>query len=224
MFLNNKYTKIYQLIIKKATDRNISNRELARQTLGYIEQHHIIPKCIGGTNDINNLVFLTPKEHFMCHRLLVKMTTDKNRVKMIYALHKMMSKNSNQKRIIFTSRQYQEIRSLIMSTKGENHYNKGKKRSEEWKNNRRLLYTGENNPNFGNKGNKNPLFGKQSKKKYGNKKEHNPMFGKQHSEKARNAMTEKALTRPKLCCLYCRKISDISNFVRWHGVKCKIKL
>ena len=35
----------------------------------YHERHHIIPRCIGGTDDYNNLIDLYAKEHFEAHRL-----------------------------------------------------------------------------------------------------------------------------------------------------------
>lgn len=38
----------------------------------YVESHHIIPRSIGGTDDSENLVFLTAKEHFVAHLLLAK--------------------------------------------------------------------------------------------------------------------------------------------------------
>lgn len=58
------YRKIYNNIINNAKDRNINNQ--------YYEIHHIIPKCIGGEDDNENLVQLTLREHFICHELLVK--------------------------------------------------------------------------------------------------------------------------------------------------------
>lgn len=39
--------------------------------VGYSERHHIIPKCLGGTNDKDNLVRLTAEEHFVAHKLLI---------------------------------------------------------------------------------------------------------------------------------------------------------
>jgi hypothetical protein len=39
---------------------------------GYVEKHHIVPKCHGGTNELSNLVALPPKAHFICHYLLHK--------------------------------------------------------------------------------------------------------------------------------------------------------
>lgn len=39
---------------------------------GYKERHHIVPKCIGGLDDKNNIVSLTAEEHYVAHQLLVK--------------------------------------------------------------------------------------------------------------------------------------------------------
>lgn len=77
MFLDNKYTKWYYSIIANAKNRTIT---------GYTEKHHIIPKSLNGTNNPDNLVKLTAREHFVCHMLLVKMTESKEKTKMSYAL------------------------------------------------------------------------------------------------------------------------------------------
>jgi len=36
----------------------------------YQEKHHIIPKCLGGNNDEENLIYLFPEEHYYAHKLL----------------------------------------------------------------------------------------------------------------------------------------------------------
>lgn len=36
----------------------------------YCERYHMLPKCMGGTDDKNNLIDLFVKEHFEAHRLL----------------------------------------------------------------------------------------------------------------------------------------------------------
>jgi len=86
MFNNSKYTKIYYQIVKKAKERNTTN---------YTEKHHIIPRSLSGSNKKDNIVDLTAREHFICHWLLTKMTTDIARRKMIFALHMMRVKSSN---------------------------------------------------------------------------------------------------------------------------------
>lgn len=44
------------------------------KTKQYCELHHIIPKSINNSlkNDKTNLVYLTAREHYICHRLLEK--------------------------------------------------------------------------------------------------------------------------------------------------------
>lgn len=58
------YNKIYKDII----DNRLSNKYE-----GYTEIHHIIPRCLGGTDNKDNLVDLSAREHFICHLLLTKM-------------------------------------------------------------------------------------------------------------------------------------------------------
>jgi hypothetical protein len=58
------YKKIYDDIIIRAKNRVYIK--------GYGEIHHIVPRCMGGGDDIDNLVKLSPEEHFVCHQLLVK--------------------------------------------------------------------------------------------------------------------------------------------------------
>ncbi len=36
----------------------------------YKERHHIIPRCLGGSNNKDNLIDLYPEEHYDAHRLL----------------------------------------------------------------------------------------------------------------------------------------------------------
>ncbi len=43
-----------------------------RRVKGYKERHHVVPRCMGGTDDKRNIVVLTPEEHFVAHQLLVK--------------------------------------------------------------------------------------------------------------------------------------------------------
>lgn len=87
MFLDNKYTKIYYKIINRSIERS----HIKERNDGY-QTHHIIPRCFGGTNDTANLAVLTYKEHRVCHRLLIAMTTGANKHKMMYA-YKLFNKH-----------------------------------------------------------------------------------------------------------------------------------
>lgn len=102
------YQKIYNNIIQKYKDLNLSKKDNL-----YIETHHIIPRCIGGTNEKDNLVNLTAKAHFICHLLLPKIYKNNfNKYTRLFQALFMMSvmKNSKQDRHIITSKQYEKIR------------------------------------------------------------------------------------------------------------------
>jgi hypothetical protein len=58
------YNKTYLLLIEKAKSRFEYD--------GYFEIHHIQPRSLGGSNDPDNLVKLTAKEHYVAHLLLAK--------------------------------------------------------------------------------------------------------------------------------------------------------
>ena len=57
------YQEHYNRLIQRAKEREI---------YVYTEKHHIIPRCLGGTDDSENLVRLTGREHFIAHLLLSK--------------------------------------------------------------------------------------------------------------------------------------------------------
>ena len=69
---------------------------------GGLEKHHIIPRCLGGTNAKSNIVVFTPEEHFLAHRLLARMYTGDDKRKMCYAAWTM----ARTKKIKVTSRMY----------------------------------------------------------------------------------------------------------------------
>lgn len=99
------YEKIYNAIVAKAKSED---RKKIKGGI-YYESHHIIPKCMGGSNDILNLILLIPKEHYMAHRLLCMMYPDHNGIH--YAMLCMIGGwKSKNKRYAPSSRIYEQIR------------------------------------------------------------------------------------------------------------------
>lgn len=64
------YQKIYDSIIYNAKNSNRKQFKKNHVNYVYYEKHHILPKCLNGNDDVENLVLLTPKEHYICHKLL----------------------------------------------------------------------------------------------------------------------------------------------------------
>src|SRR4249919_471048 len=56
----------------KAHYGRLMERARSRSLAGYKERHHVIPRCLGGTNERGNIVSLTAQEHFVAHQLLVR--------------------------------------------------------------------------------------------------------------------------------------------------------
>jgi hypothetical protein len=134
MYLQNKYTKYYYSIIEKASTRTLGKDDV-------VEKHHIIPKSLGGLNNKDNISILTPKEHFICHLLLPKMTEGLHKSKMYHALSMMLAKpkqyNRNYK---ITSNVYDLVKKKISENMKE--YWKDSHNREE----RSKKYSGINNP------------------------------------------------------------------------------
>lgn len=55
------YRRIYFELVRRKIER-----------VGYVEKHHILPRCLGGIDNAENLVNLYPEEHYLAHLLLCK--------------------------------------------------------------------------------------------------------------------------------------------------------
>lgn len=137
------YQKIYDSIIFKA---KYENRKKIKGGV-YYENHHIIPKCLGGSNDKENLALLTIKEHFVAHKLLFEIHNLDNLFSSLWAF------------VIQKRRKYKNNKPLYIS---KNEYLRYRETYHTIFSNK---FSGENNPNYGNIGELNSAFGKQWKSK-----------------------------------------------------------
>ena len=104
-FMN--YQKIHDAIIENAKAREI---DIELRLLDYKEIHHIIPRCMGGSDDRSNLVELTAREHGLIHWVLTK----------IYPTHKgiltaawlMLGRNKSKFKL--TPRMYENLRKKVI--------------------------------------------------------------------------------------------------------------
>lgn len=188
-----KYGRIYLLLVKKEFN------DL------YLEEHHIIPKSLEGTDQKNNLVYLSPKAHILAHQLLWKHFKTKfgkshtYTRKMAWAFHRMMT-DSNNRRIPSinqislsktAAREAQQGRKLSAETKRK--ISEGHKGQIPWNKGITGWATEEvskkiSNANKGNqhaKGYKLTEDQLEHRRKI-NKGENNPMFGKNHSDETKN--------------------------------------
>ena len=142
-FINNKYLKWYSSIIENA---------IVRELNGYKEKHHIIPKSLGGSDEKDNLVYLTAREHYIVHVLLTKITTSEAKAKMIFAFTAMDRMGTSGR---YRSKLYENLRKeagILIGLANKNNKQAHKKISET----RKLLNCAG--------GDKNPMFGRSAPK------------------------------------------------------------
>lgn len=92
----------------------------------YTERHHIIPRCIGGSDEPDNLVRLTLREHFLAHWLLWKAYP--NSWKLASAFLQMNNKNPQLEHIKgkqgrITSRVYENLKTNLYKRLSEHNKN-----------------------------------------------------------------------------------------------------
>ncbi len=106
------YKKIYDSLIERGSNRKLEC---------YKESHHILPRCIGGTDEKDNLVELTPEEHYLAHQLLVKIYPDE--AKLVYAANMMIPNRSSNKMYGWLRRRFSKEISINQKGKGNSQAN-----------------------------------------------------------------------------------------------------
>ena len=179
------YERIYNQIIERGKQRLLE---------GYGENHHIVPKCMGGADTQDNIVRLTAREHFICHLLLVEIHPDS--IGLEYASWFMV----NTRRVKVSSRLYERLREA--HSKRVTQKNKGVPRSEEVKRKISKALKGlkrseetKRKISEARKGKEMPKEQKDklSKRNTGNG---NPMYGRLHTEETKKLLSQQRKGRP----------------------------
>ena len=208
------YQKIYNSIVERAK---------RRLTEEYTESHHIVPRSIGGSNDKENLVRLTAREHFIAHLLLAKIYGGG----LWHAAHMM----SNMKK--YTNRDYKRVKEEHAKLVSE--YMTGRTFSEETLQKMRkpksesskVKMRKPKSPEHVQKWKESRAVGagwvcpdsKRERQKSDMVGEGNPMYGKTHSDSAKQKITE--ANKVKVSCPHCGKVGGIAIMKRWHYDNCK---
>jgi hypothetical protein len=233
-FLENKYTKWYFNIISSAQKRI--------GTIGYFEKHHVIPKSLGGSNSKDNLVKLTAREHFICHRLLTKMVENtRHKYQMWNAFSCMLYRNNkHQERYKVNSKIFEKIKregSKIKSEKfsGKNNPMFGKTHSSDAIEKIKKVHIGKNPSEETRNKLRENMLGKRKSEEHKlalknswkkNRKmrsgENHPRYGKLLSDSVKEKIRLSVLNMPSIICENCGKNFKKGAYRRWHGDKCKL--
>jgi hypothetical protein len=97
--MEERHLRIYRQFIEGRQNRIIGDSI-------YTELHHIWPRSLGGTNEPDNLIRLTAREHFIAHLILWKSLGGK----MTYAFWRMAHSKQNGESYWLSSRQYKSLK------------------------------------------------------------------------------------------------------------------
>ena len=125
---------------------------------GYSERHHILPRSMGGSDDLDNLVYLSARAHFIAHWLLWRIHRN---AETGFAFNMMCKGGTRNHKFYKCSIAYEEGKKahshalslnnpmynpeIAAKISGENHYMK----KSEWRKYFSENRLGENNPMFG---------------------------------------------------------------------------
>ena len=214
------YQRIYEQLVERAKNRVLD---------GYKERHHIIPRCINGSDDTENIVELTAKEHYLAHRLLTEIYPTNPKIK--YAFWMMCSmKTDSQKRYEISARSYEYSKKLIAYRSEETRKKISNSLKDSYKNGSRSRW------NIGKK--MPPEFGEAiSKAKKGmvgtntgipmseeqKEKIRNTLSGHEVKQSTRDKISQTLLNKPEITCPHCNKSSKGTSFKIYHFDHCKYK-
>jgi hypothetical protein len=201
----------YQKIYEQLTSKNMIE--------DYTEKHHILPKCMGGSDDIENIVCLTPEAHYVAHQLLVKIYPDNHKI--IKAAHMMTVGRNTNKSYGWLKRKHSESmkqrpsnrKGVTLSAETRAKMSAAKK-GKHWIN---YTHSAETRLKISNAAAQRKLNGVVSPKK--------GKPGKLHSAETKFKMRESHLgeVKPKIICPHCNKKGAAHTLARWHFNNCKLK-
>jgi len=228
------YSKIYKNLMLDA--------QLNPKSDSYKERHHIIPKCLGGDDSSDNLIYLTARQHYLAHWLLYKIHRTTS---LVHAWHSMSRISDGQEKRNVNSHLFEyckKERSMLLSKQytGEGNNFFGRNHTEAT---RRKL----SEIHFG-KVYKTPEQIQQwvdtvAKRKKTN--EHKLKIGRKGLTMLQHIETKEIIRVPlgdprcadnnwvnprklkpetKYKCQYCDMVTTASNLKRWHNENCKRKL
>lgn len=215
---------------KRIYDQLIENRKFRiNEKEQYIEKHHVIPKSMGGSDDLSNIVELTPREHFIAHWLLYRIYP--NESSMIYAFWMMTNRFKN-----FSSIAYEESKIAHSNNhKGFKHSSETKKRISKKRKEQGNKWKGKKH-NVKSKlkmseSAKNKNMSEDAKILRNKKMSESALGVKKSKEHRKNiALAKVGVNNPmygkkakQVTCPHCNKTLGVNMAARYHFDNCKLK-
>jgi len=218
------YQRHYDILVNRARNRKLTS---------YFEKHHVIPRCLGGGDEAENIVKLTAEEHYVAHQLLVKIHPG-NR-KLVFAAWMMCNgKKRNNKRYAWLKRKQLQVlsethrgrkmpesnrRKLIAANTGRKCSEETRRKISEAQIGKVLTEDHKRKLSESHKG-KKPSAETRMRMSEAGKKRVWPEDARRKLSKAKQGV--KTGPRKATECPYCGKVGAGGIMKRWHFERCKV--
>ncbi len=170
--------------------------------------HHLIPDSFDGAKSNENMVYITPREHFILHWMLYKAFPKSSMVTAFFAMCSGFGKMDFR----INSKVYENLALEFVGRQSETGRKNAKKQLENGTHNfLSKEFQRKNNLKRVADGTHNFLGGEIQRK-----------MNKKRVDNGTHPFSEK--NKRKIECPHCKRILDIGNYNQWHGDKCKLKL
>lgn len=71
--------------VKQYTNLIDKHGVVSKPSVGYHERHHILPRCMGGKDNYDNLIYLSARCHLLAHWMLMKAFPEEKGLKVAYS-------------------------------------------------------------------------------------------------------------------------------------------
>lgn len=219
------YQRIYDQIIEQAKSQNRKRFKIDDPDYVYYEEHHIIPRCepFCGNNKKGNKVFLTAREHFICHRLLTFIYDGHSGLFKAYYFMAHAKSDNQERDFNVSAREFERLRiQFSLNQTGDKNHNYNKKGELHYNYNSHI-----------NKGVPKSLESIQLRKETLDKKpfltcewcnlitNNHSFFKRYHGDCCKLNPNRIVIIKPKITCPWCLKEgNDNSGFKSMHFNNC----
>ena len=202
------YWQHYNTLILRCKDRKLN---------GYTESHHILPRCIGGSDDPINRIELTPEEHFVAHQLLIKIYPGVD--KLVFAAKMMTIGSSNHHR---SNKLYGWLRRRFIESISKPCSEETKVKisiANKGKGGRNAIYTEERRLQISIQWT-GVVRSEDTKQKISDARK-GILFSAEHKQKLKDSAKNRVYK--KTVCPFCNKEGTVHKMKQFHFDNCKLK-
>ncbi|EKE9051064.1 HNH endonuclease [Salmonella enterica] len=230
--------KLYDSLIAVCEQRNGKPSNAGSRVTGF-EIHHIKPRSMGGADEVANLVYLTPREHYTAHHLLARIYGGG----LSFAFWRMShgKQGATGFNCPVTSRQYATAKQLASAVMMGNTFSSGRpgamtgrRHTEESKArmsqaHKGRVFSDEHRSKIGDahRGNSHATGCKRTPERIEQQREINRTRIISDETRAKHAANfsriNKGKPKSKRECPHCSQLIAVNVYSRWHGDNCKHK-